>query len=150
QATNSEVLGRNVPAHLRDPDNRWFGLSVRARRIVYNTDAVDPGALSGYAARAAPEWRGRAGLRPAKKVYNQSLVAMFLAEHGEQQTEEIVRGWVKNLAAPPFASDNEVLNAIAAGQCDVGIVNTYYLGRMLRADPDLPLAVFWPDQDGTG
>ncbi|HLU62366.1 MAG TPA: Fe(3+) ABC transporter substrate-binding protein [Gammaproteobacteria bacterium] len=150
QATDSEVLENNVPAHLRDPENRWFGLSVRARTIVYNREKVDPAALSGYAALAEPEWRGRLCLRTSKKVYNQSLVAMLLAEHGEARTEEIVRGWVRNLAAPPFASDNEVLSAIAAGQCDVGIVNTYYLGRMLRATPELPVTVFWPDQDGSG
>ena len=150
QATDSGLLRKNVPAHLRDPQNRWFGLSVRARTLVYNSATVDPATLSGYAGLAGAEWRDRLCLRTSKKVYYQSLVAMFLAEHGEQRTEEIVRGWVRNLAASPFSSDTEVLKAIAAGQCDVGIVNTYYLGRLLQENPDQPLAIFWPDQDGSG
>jgi iron(III) transport system substrate-binding protein len=150
QPIESTTLEDNIPAHLRDPENRWFGLSVRARTIVYNTDKVDPANLSGYAGLADEQWQDRLCLRTSKKVYNQSLVAMFIAEHGEERTEEIVRGWVDNLAAAPFSSDTEVLKAIAAGQCGVGIVNTYYLGRLLRDEPELPLAVFWPDQPGQG
>ncbi|MDH3589946.1 MAG: extracellular solute-binding protein, partial [Gammaproteobacteria bacterium] len=73
-----------------------------------------------------------------------------IAEHGENKTEEIVRGWVANLAAPVFSSDTKLLEAIVAGQCDVGIVNTYYFGRMQKTDPKIPLALFWPDQQGSG
>jgi iron(III) transport system substrate-binding protein len=150
QPLESKILAGNIPAHLRDPENRWFGLSVRARTLVYNPEKLDARQLQGYADLADPKWRGRLCLRTSKKVYNQSLVAMFIAEHGAALTDEIVRGWVRNLAAPPFSSDNEVMNAISAGQCDVGIVNTYYLGRMLQEKPDLPLAVFWPDQETGG
>lgn len=150
QSINSTTLADNIPANLRDPENRWFGLSVRARTIVYNTDKVDPANLSGYAGLADEQWKGRLCLRTSKKVYNQSLVAMFIAELGEERTGEIVRGWVDNLAAAPFSSDTEVLKAIATGQCEVGIVNTYYLGRMLRDEPELPLTIFWPDQPGKG
>lgn len=150
QPLKSDALLERIPAHLRDPENRWFGLSVRARTVVYNPGKVSEEQLAGYADLADPKWRGRLCLRTSKKVYNQSLVAMFIEEYGAKRTEEIVRGWVRNLAAQPFASDNEVLKAIAAGQCDVGIVNTYYLGRMLQEDENLPLAVFWPDQDSTG
>lgn len=150
QPVDSTALEKHIPGYLRDPDNRWFGLSVRARTIVYSTKRVEPQALSTYAALAKPEWRNRLCLRTAKKVYNQSLVAMLIVAHGEAATEEIVRGWVTNLAAPPFADDVSVLQAIVAGQCDVGIVNTYYFGRLQRDDPDTPLALFWPDQQQNG
>ncbi|HXG27887.1 MAG TPA: extracellular solute-binding protein [Nevskiales bacterium] len=143
---DSRVLAENIPAHLRDPLNRWYGLSVRARTIVYASDRVKPAELSTYEALAEPKWRGRLCLRTAKKVYNQSLVAMLIEQHGEARAEAIVRGWVANLAADPFASDNEVMDAIAAGRCDLGLVNTYYFGRLLRDKPQLKLALFWPNQ----
>jgi iron(III) transport system substrate-binding protein len=146
----SEILTRDIPVSLRDPQNRWFGLSIRARTIVYGTERVKPEDLSDYAALADPKWRGKLCLRTSKKVYNQSLVAMLMAEHGEAKTEEIVRGWVANLAAEPFSNDTLLMEAIAAGQCDVGIVNTYYFGRLLRDRPDLPLKLFWADQSGHG
>jgi iron(III) transport system substrate-binding protein len=150
QPVLSPTLSQNIPAHLRDPQNRWFGLSVRARTIVYNPEKVTPQELSTYEDLAAPKWKGRLLLRTSKKVYNQSLVAMFITERGEAGTEEIVRGWVANLAAPPFSSDTKVLEAIAAGQGDVGIVNTYYFGRLLKKKPGLPLAIFWPNQNANG
>jgi len=151
QPVGSAVLKRNIPAHLRDPLDRWFGLSVRARTIVYNTRKVSPGELSTYEALADPKWKGRLCLRTSKKVYNQSLVAMLIARLGEARAEEIVRGWVANLAVPPFSSDTKALQAVAAGQCDLTIVNTYYFGRLLKKHPDLPLAIFWPNQgEGEG
>jgi iron(III) transport system substrate-binding protein len=143
-------IAENIPAHLRDPAHRWAGLSVRARTIAHSTERVPVETLSTYEALAEPAWRGRLCLRTSKKVYNQSLVAMLIAQHGEERTEEIVRGWVANLATDVFSSDTKLLEAIAAGQCDVGIVNTYYFGRMQRDDPSLPLRLFWPDQDGSG
>jgi iron(III) transport system substrate-binding protein len=147
---NSPILNADIPAHFRDQRNRWFGLSVRARTIVYSTERVKPEDLSTYEALAEPRWKGKVCLRTAKKVYNQSLVAMLIAEHGEQQTEAVVRGWVDNLATPVFSNDNLVMEAIASGQCDVGIVNTYYFGRLLRDKPSLPIKLFWPDQQGQG
>lgn len=150
QPISSEFLVTQVPEHLRDPDGYWAGLSVRARTIAYNTDAVDPARLSTYAALADEQWRGRLCLRTSKKVYNQSLVAMMIAQLGEDETAAVVSGWVANLAAPVFSSDTQVLEAIAAGQCDVGIVNTYYFGRLQRDNPALPVALFWPDQGGSG
>jgi iron(III) transport system substrate-binding protein len=146
----SQMLERNIPASLRDPENRWFGLSVRARTIAYGTERVDPAALSTYEALADPQWRGRLCLRTSKKVYNQSLTAMLIAAHGEERTEEIISGWVENLATDVYANDTAVLEAIAAGQCDVGIVNTYYFGRLKRERPELPVALFWPNQGSGG
>ncbi len=146
----SEVLNKNVPAHLRDPDNRWFGLSIRARTIVYSTDRVKPEDLTTYEDLADPKWKGRLCLRTSKKVYNQSLVAMMIAHHGEEKTRQIIEGWVANLATQTFSNDTKTMQAIAAGQCDVGIVNTYYFGRLQKQDPGIKLALFWPNQDSTG
>lgn len=146
QAVDSASLRANIPAHLRDPDNQWFGLSVRARTLVYNRDKLKPADLSSYEDLADPKWRGRLCLRTAKKVYNQSLVAMLIQAHGETKTEEIVKGWVANLATEPFPDDTKAMEAVAAGVCDVTLVNSYYFGRLLEKKPDLPLAIFWPNQ----
>jgi iron(III) transport system substrate-binding protein len=146
----SDVLDQNIPAHLRDPQGRWFGLSVRARTIVYSTARVDPAELSTYEALADPKWQDRLCLRTSKKVYNMSLVATLIERLGEAETEAVVRGWVANLAAPVFSSDTLLIDAIAAGQCDVGLVNTYYLGQSLQQNPALPVALFWANQDSSG
>jgi len=143
----SKVLETNVPAHLRDPDHEWFGLSVRARTMVYNSSKVKPGELTTYEDLASPKWKGRLCLRTSKKVYNQSLVAMMIHEYGEGKTEDMVRGWVANLATSPFPDDTKAMEAVAAGQCDVTIVNTYYFGRLMEKSPNLPLAIFWPNQN---
>lgn len=150
RAVDSKTLNANIPAHLRDPQNRWFGLSVRARTLVYNTAKVKPSELSTYEALGDPKWKGRLCLRTSKKVYNQSLTAMMIAEHGEAKAEQIVKSWVANLATDVFPDDNKVMEAIAAGQCDVGVVNTYYFGRLIQKSPKLPLALFWPNQQGSG
>jgi iron(III) transport system substrate-binding protein len=147
---DSKVLTENIPANLRDPENRWFGLSKRARTIVYSTERVKPEELSSYEDLASAKWQGRLLLRTSKKVYNQSLVAMLIAEHGAGSTEGIVQGWVRNLATQPFSSDSKLMEGILAKQGDVGIVNTYYFGRLLKKNPDLKLALFWPDQAGNG
>jgi iron(III) transport system substrate-binding protein len=145
---DSPALRTNVPAHLRDPANRWFGLSVRARAFVYNPARVQAGDLLSYEGLADPTWKGRLCLRTSKKVYNQSLVAMMIGRLGEAETERVVRGWVANLATEPFASDNQVIEAVAAGQCDVGLVNTYYFGRLKQEKPGLAAAIGWPTQAG--
>ena len=150
KAVKSDVLENNIPAHLRDPANEWFGLSIRARTLIYNTKKVKPEELSTYEDLADPKWRNRLCLRTSKKVYNQSLVAMMIAEHGEAKTEAIVKGWVANLATDPLSDDTRALEFVAAGKCDVTIVNTYYFGRLMSKDPKLPLAVFWPNQNDGG
>lgn len=147
---DSPILEANIPEHLRDPENRWFALSVRARTIVYSTERVQPEDLDTYESLTDEKWRGRLCLRTSKSVYNQSLVAMLIAQHGEEKTEQIVRGWVANLATPEFANDTLLMESIIAGQCDVGIVNTYYYGRLQADRPELPLKLFWPDQEGAG
>lgn len=146
----SPVLEANVPAHLRDPGHQWFGLSVRARTIMFNPKGVQRSALSTYEDLADPKWKGKLCLRTSKKVYNQSLVAMLIQQHGETQTEAIVRGWVSNLATEVFADDTALIKAIAAGQCQVGIANTYYLGRLLDQDKSFPVELFWANQSAGG
>lgn len=148
--TRSAKLEAAIPASLRDPQGRWFALSQRARTLVHSTERVKPAELSTYEALAAPEWKGRLCLRSSKKVYNQSLVATMIERLGAARTEQVVRGWVENLATAPFADDTLLAKAIAAGQCDVGIINTYYLGRLQHDEPGFPVQVFWADQAGAG
>jgi iron(III) transport system substrate-binding protein len=146
----SKVLETNIPAHLRDPQKQWFGLSVRARTIVYNTRTVKLSDLSTYEDLANSKWKGRLCLRTSKKVYNQSLVAMMIAEHGKTRSEQVVRGWIANLATDPLSNDTKAMEFVAAGKCDVTIVNSYYYGRLIEKDPSLPLAIFWANQSGSG
>jgi len=146
----SEVLESNIPAHLRDPENQWFAMSVRARTIVYDTREIDPAELSGYVGLAEEKWRGKLCLRTSSKVYNRSLVAMMIAQLGERDAEIAVRGWVSNLATSVFPNDTKLIEAIVAGQCQVGIVNTYYFGRLQRENPEIPVAIFWPTAESGG
>ncbi len=150
QPYTSATLERAIPAHLRDPGNQWYGMSVRARTIVYSKARVNPKDLSTYEDLADTKWRGKLCLRTSKKVYNQSLVAMMMQEYGEAKTEAMVRGWMANLATDVFPDDTALLKAIAAGQCQVGIVNTYYLGRLLDQDAKFPVGLHWANQSGSG
>jgi iron(III) transport system substrate-binding protein len=150
QTINSQSLDQNVPEYLRDPGKQWFGVSLRARTIVYNPDKVKASDLKSYEQLAEPSFKKRLCLRSSKKVYNQSLVAMKIAENGEAATEKVVRGWVSNLAAPVFQDDTKLIEAVAAGQCDLGIVNTYYYGRLLEKNPKLKAKLFFPGKDQGG
>jgi iron(III) transport system substrate-binding protein len=145
----SPELQRNIPAHLRDPENRWFGLTMRARTIMYNVTKVNPADLSTYEALGDPRWKGRICLRTSGYIYNQSLLATMIKRHGEPKTEEIVKGWVANQPIL-INGDTKILEAIAAGQCDVGLTNTYYLARLLAKNPNFPVAPFWTNQQTTG
>lgn len=149
QPLQSMTLESNIPAALRDPKSRWFGLTLRVRTIQYHPDRGKPGELSTYEALADPKWRGRLCLRPGTHVYTQSLVASLIAAHGEARAEEIVRGWVAN--NPTYIdSDTRILETVAAGGCDVAIANHYYLGRLLNADPAFPVRIFWANQGDRG
>jgi iron(III) transport system substrate-binding protein len=145
----SSVIAQNVPAHLRAKNNAWVGLAIRARPIMYSTERVKPADLSTYEALGDVKWQGRTCLRTSRKVYTQSLVATMIQSLGEARTEEIVRGW---MSTEPriFDSDTKILEAIAAGQCDVTMANTYYLARLVAKNPQFPVAIFWPNQQGRG
>ena len=150
QPVKSEVIENNIPEHLRDPEGLWSGLSVRARTIVYSTDRVDPNELSTYQDLANKKWKGRLCLRTSKKVYTKSLVSSLIYHDGIEKTTEVVRGWIDNLAATPHAEDVHIMTSILAGQCDVGIINSYYFGRLQAEDPNIPLKLYWANQNSTG
>ncbi|OEO27494.1 iron ABC transporter substrate-binding protein [Pseudomonas sp. J237] len=146
----SSVIDANIPAQYRSSTGSWTGLSLRARTIFYSTERVDPKELSTYEALADKNWEGRLCLRTSKKVYNQSLTATLIETHGAEKTEEIIKGWVNNLATDVFADDTALLQAIDAGQCDVGITNTYYYGRLHKDNPNFKVKPFWPNQADRG
>lgn len=149
QGFRSETIEKNIPRHLRAKDNSWVGLAVRARPIMYSLERVKPSELSTYEALGEPKWRGRLCLRTSRKVYTQSLVATMIQTLGEARTEEVVHGWMDNQPRI-FDSDTKMLQAIAAGQCDVTVANTYYLAQLLEKDPKFPVSVFWPNQNNRG
>lgn len=149
QPLDSEALRAVIPEDYRDPDDRWFGLALRARTIIYNTEALSPDEVpTTYAELADPEWEGRVCLRNAANGYQQSLVASMILLEGEDATREILEGWKDN--AEVFANDVELIEAMAAGACDVGIANHYYLARAIEEDPDLPVDLIWANQGSGG
>ncbi|MFA7891645.1 extracellular solute-binding protein [Pseudomonas putida] len=150
QPIRSDIIERNIPPQYRASSHDWTGLSLRARTIIYATERVKPAELSTYEALADKQWEGRLCLRTAKKVYNQSLTATLIERHGEAKAEQIVKGWVNNLSTDVFSDDNAVIQAVEAGQCDVGVVNTYYYGRLHKQNPNLPVKIFWPNQQDRG
>jgi iron(III) transport system substrate-binding protein len=145
----SPVLERTLPARLRAPDGTWAALSTRVRTPMRSTERVHAGAITSYADLGDRRWKGRLCLRTSNNIYNQSLVADLLAKRGEAATERLLRSWMAN-EPRILGSDVDVLDAIAAGQCDVGLTNHYYLARKLKDDPRFPVAPAWPDQDGAG
>ena len=150
QPVATERIKSNIPSHLRDPNGLWTGLSVRARTIVYSTDRVKSSDLSSYGDLASSKWDNKLCLRTSKKIYTKSLVASIIHNQGIEKASEIIEGWVNNLAAVPNAKDSHVMDAILAGQCDVGLVNTYYFGRLIEKTPNAPLKLYWANQDTTG
>lgn len=156
QPVRSEILERDIPAIYRDPEGYWFGVSVRARVLMYARDRLNAAALSTYEDLADPRWKGRICIRSSDNIYNQSLISSMIVAHGEEETEAWAKGLVANLARPPQGGDRDQIKAVAAGQCDVAVANTYYLGGMLNSsDPAqreaaAKIAVFWPNQADRG
>ncbi|MBA0124352.1 extracellular solute-binding protein [Haloechinothrix sp. YIM 98757] len=149
---DSARLEDGVPQGLRDPEGHWFGLSMRARTVMYNPDEVDPGEFAAedtYAQLAEPEWQGRLCMRNSTNSYTQSLVASLIDNHGEERAREIVGGWVDN-DVEIINNDVRILENVDAGTCDVAITNHYYLARLLADDEDLSVRPFWANQDGRG
>lgn len=156
QAIDSSVLEQAVPVPYRDPQGYWYGLSLRARPIMYARERVDPRELSTYEDLANAKWSHRICIRSSNNVYNQSLVASLIVADGVADTQTWLKGLVGNLARPPAGGDRDQIKAAAAGQCDIAVANTYYLGGMLNSkDPAQrqaanKIAVFWPNQQGRG
>ena len=153
---NSDVLTHSIPAHYRDPENQWFGLSLRSRVIVYSPERVDANQLSSYENLVDKSWQGKVCIRSSSNVYNQSLVASLISNNGEVATEEWAKGLVKNFARQPKGGDRDQIKAVVAGVCDVAVVNTYYLGAMLDSDQADQSSIanqvklFWPNQSDRG
>ncbi len=156
QPIQSDVLEAAIPPQYRDPEGQWFGLALRARPIMYAKDRVDPAELSTYEALADPKWKGKICIRSSSNIYNQSMLASMIAADGAEKVESWAKGFVANFARDPAGGDRDQIKAAAAGECDIAIANTYYLGGMLGSDDPAEveaaqkIAVFWPNQDGRG
>ena len=148
QPMESQVLD-SIPQNLVHPDRLWVGLSKRVRTIMYHPDRVDPSELSTYEDLTDPRWAGRLCMRNSNNVYTQSLVASLIYHHGYEGALEVVSGWVEN-DTEIMSNDIVILETIAAGGCDVGITNHYYLARLLEDDPEFPVLPFWANQDDRG
>jgi iron(III) transport system substrate-binding protein len=149
ESISTQALEAQVPSEYRDPDEQWWGLSLRIRTPMRSTERVDAGAVKHYEDLGKPQFKGKLCLRTSNNEYNQSFVADRIAKHGAADTEKMLRSWMAN-EPQILGSDVDVLEAIGAGRCDVGLTNHYYLGRILKDKPDFPVAPAWPDQDGAG
>jgi iron(III) transport system substrate-binding protein len=155
QPVKSTVLEENVPAALREPNGHWFAISQRARILAYHTDRVKAADLSTYEALADPKWKGKLLVRSSNVIYNQSLIAAMIAANGADRTETWAKGLVANLARVPQGGDADQLTALAAGQGDVAIVNSYYLAQLKDGTPQERASVekiipFFPNQGDRG
>jgi iron(III) transport system substrate-binding protein len=149
EPVRSAGLDRLVPEELRDPRGHWYGLALRARTIMRSAERVGPGDVTTYEGLGDPRWKGRLCLRSGTSEYNVSFVADRLAKDGPDATERMLRSWMAN-DPEILGSDVDVLEAIADGDCDVGLTNHYYLERKKEEDPDFPVEPVWADQDGRG
>ena len=150
QGLSSAAVESTIPKNLRDADGRWTALTTRARTIMRSTERLpEDDAPATYVALGDPRFKGRLCLRTSDSVYNSSLVADQIAKDGRAATERMLRAWMAN-DPTILGSDVDVLEAIEAGRCDVGLTNHYYLGRILEEDPDFPVAPVWANQDGRG
>ena len=150
QPMDSAVISSRIPMQFRDSGNRWFGLSYKARTIMYNPHFVKPTELSDYEGLADPKWKGKLCLRNSGKSYNRALVASLMYRHGVEGAKKVIEGWVANLATPVFDTDSKLLEAMALSTCTVGIADTFYLGRILEKDAEYPARAFWANQEGSG
>ncbi|PID60623.1 MAG: iron ABC transporter substrate-binding protein [Gammaproteobacteria bacterium] len=154
QAVESEVLTEAIPDNYRDPENFWFGLTRRGRIIVTSADRVEEGAIKSYADLAKPEWKGRICTRSGKHDYMVELIASVIAAEGEEAARTWLEGVRDNLARKPQGNDRAQVKAVAEGECDVAVINTYYMGVMLSDPEQAPAAetvnIVFPNQDDRG
>ncbi|CDF59275.1 Fe(3+) ABC transporter substrate-binding protein [Thermobrachium celere] len=156
QSFDSEIVNKNIPKNLRDKDNTWTALTVRARVIVYSKDRVNPNELSTYEALTDAKWKGRVLTRSSTNIYSQSLLASMIEINGKEKAKEWAKGLVQNFAREPQGNDRDQVKAVAAGVGDVAIVNTYYIGKMLNSQDQEEVnaankvGVFFPNQQTTG
>ena len=154
QEVNSQILNEAIPKKLRN--NKWFGLTKRARVIVYARDRVNVNDLNTYESLSDPMWKGKILVRSSSSAYNQSLLASIIHANGERAARAWVKGLVANFARSPQGGDIDQIRAVAAGEGDVAIVNSYYYARILASDleSDKKIAqkvgIYFPNQDGRG
>lgn len=156
QSIESDKLESRIPSHLQDTDNQWFGITKRARIIAYAKDRVSPEDLSTYEDLTSEKWNNKILVRSSSNIYNQSLMASIIANNGEEEAKEWAKGIVNNMARAPKGSDRDQVKAVVAGEGDLAIVNSYYIGKMLNS-PDSEevetakkIDLFFPNQDGRG
>ena len=155
QPISSAVLSKQIPANLRHPDGLWFGLTKRARIILRSKDRTKKGEIKNYEDLAGSKWKGRVLIRSSSNVYNQSLVGSIIEAQGKSGAEAWCKGIVANLARPPQGGDRDQIKAVAAGEGDVAVANSYYFARMLSGTPEERLAaskveVVFPNQENRG
>jgi iron(III) transport system substrate-binding protein len=156
QPIASEVLSRRIPSHLRHADGSWFGFSKRARIIVVSKDRMDPKDASTYEALADEKLKGKVLIRSSSNIYNQSLMGSIIAAHGAEGAEKWARGLVANMARAPKGGDRDQIKAVAAGEGDVAVVNSYYLGKMIKSakadqrEAADKVAIVFPNQQDRG
>ena len=156
QPIRSRTLYRNIPSSLRDPDNQWFALTVRARVIVYSKERVSQDDLSTYEDLASSKWKGRIAVRSSSNIYNQSLMASLIEANGKKKALDWAKAVRLNMARAPRGSDRDQARAVAAGIADIAIMNTYYIGKLASSsDPKdhevvKKVAIFFPNQKNRG
>lgn len=154
QAVENETLNANIPAQYRDPDGHWFGLTTRARIIAAAKDRVEEGAIDSYEDLAEPQWEGRICTRSGKHVYNVALIASMIAHHGQEQAEQWLAGVKNNLARKPQGGDRDQVKAVSEGECDIALLNSYYMGAMLADEEQSQWAdavrIVFPNQNDRG
>ncbi|WP_114748076.1 Fe(3+) ABC transporter substrate-binding protein [Pleomorphovibrio marinus] len=156
QPIQSEVLDQNIPAHLREPEGHWFGLTYRARILAYHKERVSPDELDSYESLADEKWNGRVLTRSSENIYNQSLLASIIVANGRDGAQEWAAKLLANMGRSPKGSDRDQVKAVASGEGDIAIVNSYYIGLMLNDSNNEEVkaaeqvGLFFPNQDGRG
>ncbi len=156
QPVKSTVIETTVPAAYRDPEGTWTALSLRGRPIMYSVERVKPADLSTYEDLADPKWKGKICVRSSSHIYNQSMLATMIESQGAAKAEAWAKGVGENLARKPAGGDRDQLKAIAAGECDLALANTYYLAGMTQSkdasDQEVAkkVRIFWPNQNDRG
>ena len=156
QPIKSKILEENIAETFREKDGYWFGMTYRARIIAYSKDRIDPENLKNYEDLANPEWKDKIVIRSSENIYNQSLLASIIVADGEEKTKEWASGVVENMARNPKGSDRDQVKAVASGEGDIAVVNTYYIGLMLNDEnPEERKAgesvgIIFPNQDNRG
>jgi len=149
----SKILSERIPENLRDPQNRWIALTTRARIVIYNKAKGKPAGLATYQDLAKPEFKGRICMRSSSSVYNIALLASMIAHDGEAAAGAWAKGVVANFARAPQGNDMSNIEAVAAGECDISLVNTYYLARFDTPEKRKVLdaiGIIFPNQATTG